>query len=67
VRDPEHAACVAVLDPVVFGRGTPRGLETWFIAAARSRVRCALQGSDVPQFEFAAAQLLGPRRESEAS
>jgi len=59
VRDPEHAPCVAVLDPATFGRGTPHGLETWFIAAARSRVRCALQGSDVPQFEFAAAQLLG--------
>jgi hypothetical protein len=59
VRDPEHAACVAVLDPVAFGRGPPHGLETWFVAAARSRVRCAVQGSDVPQFEFAAAQLLG--------
>jgi hypothetical protein len=58
-RDPEHAACVAVLEPQAFGRGRPFALETWFIAAARSRVRCALQGSDVPQFEFAAAQLLG--------
>jgi len=58
VRDPEHAACAAVLDPGTFGRGAPRALETWFIAAARSRVRCALQGSDVPQFEFTAAQLL---------
>jgi hypothetical protein len=59
VRDPEHAACAAVLDPVAFGRGKPHGLETWFIAAARSRVRCAVQGSDVAQFEFTAAQLLG--------
>ena len=59
VRDPEHAACAAVLDPLAFGRGKPYGLETWFIAAARSRVRCAVQGSDVPQFEFAALQLLG--------
>jgi len=59
VRDPQHAACVAVLDPVAFGRGKPRALETWFIAAARRRVRCALQGSDVPQFEFTAGQLLG--------
>ena len=59
VRDPEHAACAAVLDPLAFGRGKPHGLETWFIAAARSRVRCAVQGSDVPQFEFAALQLLG--------
>jgi len=59
VRDPEHAACAAVLAPSVFGRGQPRALETWFIAAARARVRCAQQGSDVPQFEFSAAQLLG--------
>ena len=59
VRDPEHAACAAVLDPAAFGRGKPHGLETWFIAAARSRVRCAVQGSDVPQYEFAAPQLLG--------
>lgn len=58
VRDPGHAACAAVLAPGAFGRGQPRALETWFIAAARSRVRCALQGSDVPQFEFSAAQLL---------
>ncbi|HTL20207.1 MAG TPA: RES family NAD+ phosphorylase [Steroidobacteraceae bacterium] len=61
VRDPEHAACVAVLDPSAFGRGAPHALQTWFIAAARSRVRCVLQGSDVPQFEFAAPQLLGER------
>jgi len=59
VRDPEHAACAAVLAPGVFGRGQPRALGTWFIAAARNRVRCAQQGSDVPQFEFSAAQLLG--------
>jgi hypothetical protein len=59
VRDPEHAACAAVLDPRVFGAGQPHALETWFIAAARSRVRCALQGSDEPRFEFSATQLLG--------
>jgi RES domain len=59
VRDPEHAACVAVLAPGAFGRGKPHALETWFIAAARRGVRCAVQGSDVPQFEFSAAQLLG--------
>ncbi len=59
VRDPEHAACAAVLDPAAFGRNRPHALESWFIAAARRRVRCARQGSDVPQFEFTAAQLLG--------
>ena len=59
VRDPEHAACVAVLDPAAFGRGKPYALETWFIAAARSRVRCAAERSNLPQFEFAAAQLSG--------
>ena len=58
VRDPEHAACVAVLDPRAFGRSQPHALGTWFIAAARSRVRCAMQGSEAPQFEFSAAQLL---------
>ncbi len=59
VRDPQHAACAAVLDPGAFGRSKPHSLETWFIAAARTRVRCALQGSDVAQFEFTAPQLLG--------
>jgi len=59
VRDPDHAACAAVLDPAAFGRGLPRALETWFIAATRGLVRCASQKSDVPQFEFSAAQLLG--------
>jgi hypothetical protein len=59
VRDPEHAACVAVLDAVAFGRSQPHVLATWFIAAARSRVRCAMQGSEAPQFEFTATQLLG--------
>lgn len=41
VRDPEHAACVAVLTPDAFSRPSPRRQETWFIAAARERVRCA--------------------------
>jgi hypothetical protein len=59
VRDPEHELCAAVLDPAVFGRGRPRSQETWFLAASRSRVRCAPQGSDEPSWDFAAAQLLG--------
>ena len=42
VRDPEHAACAAVLTPAVFGRSKPRSQQTWFIAAGRERVRCAL-------------------------
>jgi hypothetical protein len=58
VRDPEHAACAAVLDPRVFGRGRPRGEETWFIAAARERVRCARDARGGPTWEFSAAQLL---------
>lgn len=59
VRDPQHGPCAAVLDPSAFGRSKPHSLETWFIAATRTRIRCALQGSDVPQFEFTAPQLLG--------
>ena len=58
VRDPEHAACAAVLDPAAFGRARPRALETWFIAAARTRVRCARDGRDGVTWEFSAAQLL---------
>lgn len=58
VRDPQHAACAAVLDPAAFGRGKPRAPHTWFIAAARERVRCAQQGGEGPSWEFAAPQLL---------
>lgn len=58
VRDPQRAACAAVLSPVAFGRGKPRGLETWFIAAARERVRCAPEGSGEVSFQFSRAQLL---------
>lgn len=58
VRDPQRAACAAVLSPVAFGRGKPRGLETWFIAAARERVRCAPEGRGAVSFEFSRAQLL---------
>ena len=59
VRDPEHGACAAVLDPAAFGRGKPRGQETWFIAASRERVRCARDERGGATFEFDAAQLTG--------
>jgi len=59
VRDPQHAACAAVLDPIVFGRGKPRSQETWFIAASRERVRCAKDERGGATWEFAEAQLLG--------
>ena len=58
VRDPQQAPCAAVLDPAAFGRGRPRGEESWFIAAARARVRCAQEARGAT-FEFSAAQLLG--------
>ena len=58
VRDPEHAACAAVLSPAVFGRGRPRGLETWFIAASRERVRCARDERGGATWEFTRGQLL---------
>jgi hypothetical protein len=59
VRDPEHEACVAVLDPAAFGRGKPRSQETWFIAASRERVRCAQEEHTGQTREFSSAQLLG--------
>jgi RES domain len=58
-RDPEHAACAAVLNPAAFGRARPRGLETWFIAASRARVRCARDERGGATWEFASTQLLG--------
>ena len=58
VRDPRAGACVAVLSPKAFGRSRPHGEHTWFIAAARARVRCASADGD-QALEFAAAQLLG--------
>ncbi len=57
VRDPEHAACVAVLDPAAFGRGKPRDQETWFIAASRERVRCAPDERGGATWEFTRTQL----------
>jgi hypothetical protein len=59
VRDPQHAACAAVLDPAAFGRARPRGLETWFIAASRELVRCARDERGGPTWEFSGEQLLG--------
>jgi RES domain-containing protein len=59
VRDPEHAACAAVLEPAAFGRGRPRAQETWFIAASRARVRCARDERGGSTWEFSSAQLLG--------
>jgi hypothetical protein len=59
VRDPEHGACAALLTPRVFGRAAPRGLQTWFIAAARERVRCQRDAADAASFEFTRAQLAG--------
>ncbi len=58
-RDPQHEACAAVLTPVVFGRSKPRSQQTWFIAAARARVRCALDERNGATFEFTREQLAG--------
>lgn len=58
VRDPQHAACAAVLTPAAFGRGAPHDLQTWFIAATRARVRCAREAAGADSFEFDATQLL---------
>jgi len=57
VRDPEHGACAAVLEPTVFGHARPRGLETWFIAASRERVRCARDERGAATWEFTREQL----------
>src|SRR5947207_2556694 len=56
--DPEHAACAAVLDPAPFGRGKPHSQHTWFIAAARARVRCAQDERGGASWEFTREQLV---------
>ena len=59
VRDPQHAACVAVLNPRAFGRARPRNQENWFIAASRLRVRCVRDERGGQAFEFTSGELLG--------
>jgi hypothetical protein len=54
VRDPERAGCAALLTPTAFSRPKPRRQQTWFIAAAHERVRCA---RDDERWEFTRAQL----------
>ena len=63
VRHPEHKACVAVLTPNAFRPPRPRHQETWFIAAARERVRCAQDPLSGASWEFTREQLTGYRRE----
>lgn len=62
VRDPERAGCAAILTPDVFVKPAPKVQETWFIAAARTRVLCArdLRSNFTigPTWEFAADQLI---------
>jgi hypothetical protein len=58
VRDPERAACCAVLTPAAFRRQTPRSLETWFIAVSRARASCA-KSAHGPTWEFTSEELTG--------
>jgi hypothetical protein len=58
VRDPEHAACAAVLTPAAFARRRPQRQEAWFIATSRARVRCARDLPGVTAWEFTREQLL---------
>lgn len=38
VRDPEHGACLAVLDPRAFDDTAPVAQQTWFLSVKRDRV-----------------------------
>ena len=57
VRDPQHAACCAVLSPAAFASSVPLEQQTWMLSVGRDRViwqrTHVLQ---VEQYEFAAAQ-----------
>jgi hypothetical protein len=58
VRDPQAAACVAVLTPAAFTRAKPGAQQTWFIAASRASVRCAKDEDQGATWEFAADKLV---------
>jgi hypothetical protein len=58
VRDPECAACAAVLTPRAFPRNKPKQQEIWFIAASRAVVRCVKGARPGVTWEFAARQLI---------
>ncbi len=62
VRDPEHAACAAILAPSGFRRPAPLTQQIWFIASARARVRCARDLRGGGGWEFTPAQLAGMPR-----
>ena len=59
VRDPERAACTALLTPTAFAGSKPGKHETWFIAAGRKRVRCAQELRATPGLEFMYEELVG--------
>lgn len=54
VRDPDHDACVVLLTPGAFARQSPRRQQTWYVAAARTHVRCVRDGEG---WEFTRTQL----------
>lgn len=53
VRDPEHAAAIAVLNPAVFKPGRPLQQQIWFLTVKRERVTWQREGE---VFEFDAAR-----------
>lgn len=57
VRDRERGACVAALAPAVFRRTRPGALQTWFISASRTAVRCLKDEGGGPTWEFTAEEL----------
>lgn len=55
VRDPEHGACAAVLEPGAFARNTPSETQTWNLTITRERVVWRRDSIfDAEAFEFAA-------------
>ncbi len=57
VRDPQHAACCAVLSPAAFTSPSPLEQQTWMLSVARDRVIWRrTHVLDADEFEFAAAQ-----------
>jgi RES domain len=58
VRDPEHGACVAVLEPRAFKNPRPLQLQQWFIAVATTHASC-IAADRSAQWEFSSQHLFG--------
>jgi len=65
VRDPQHAACGAVLTPQAFARANPQEQQTWMLSVTRERVVWRRTGVTREQaFQFESEEWTAPPKTS---